>query len=119
MRFFAIYCGYYAHTIFHMRIYCKEDNMRRFFNILDANSNNNFLTTQNARADIIGELEAIMQYEAHLNQTDNTYAIETIRDIVKEEMLHVGQLFGLLFYLNPESKTQFDAGLKEFDETMS
>ena len=90
--------------------------MRRFFNIMDNNMNrsNNFITAQNAREDIIGELEAIIQYENHLEQTSDMTAKNTIRDILKEEKLHVGQLFGLLFQLDPESKTQFENGLKEF-----
>lgn len=90
--------------------------MRRFFNIMDNNMNrsNNFITAQNAREDIIGELEAIIQYENHLEQTSDMSAKNTMRDILKEEKLHVGQLFGLLFQLDPESKTQFENGLKEF-----
>lgn len=90
--------------------------MRRFFNIVDNNMNrsNNFITAQNAREDIIGELEAIIQYENHLEQTSDMSAKNTIRDILKEEKLHVGQLFGLLFQLDPESKPQFENGLKEF-----
>ncbi len=94
--------------------------MRRFFNILDFNSQNrtnDFITIQNARADIIGELEAIIMYENHLEQTNDTNAQNTIKDIVKEEKLHVGQLFGLLFRLDPESKIQFEKGIKEFENT--
>ncbi len=94
--------------------------MRRFFNILDFNSQNrtnDFITIQNARADIIGELEAIIMYENHLEQTNDINAQNTIKDIVKEEKLHVGQLFGLLFKLDPESKIQFEKGIKEFENT--
>lgn len=92
--------------------------MRRFFNILDNSNNrtNNFLTIQNTREDIIGELDAIIQYENHLEQTNDERAKETLQDIVKEEMLHVGQLFGLLFSLDPLSKTQFEKGIKEFNK---
>lgn len=92
--------------------------MRRLFNIYNTNDmTNNFKTIQNAREDIIGELDAIIQYENHLMETNNESAKETISDIVKEEKLHVGQLFGLLFSLDPESKTQFEKGLKEFQNT--
>lgn len=90
--------------------------MRRFFNILDNNNrSDNFITAQNTREDIIGELDAIIQYENHIAQTNDEKASETLRDIVKEEKLHVGQLFGLLFSLDPESKTQFEKGLNEFN----
>ena len=89
--------------------------MRRYFNVLDnSSSGNRFLTTQNARDDIIGELDAIIQYENHYNQTDDPTAKATILDIVNEEKVHVGQLFGLLFKLDPTSKTKFEEGLKEF-----
>lgn len=92
--------------------------MRRLFNIYNTNDmTNNFKTIQNAREDIIGELDATIQYENHLMETNNESAKETISDIVKEEKLHVGQLFGLLFSLDPESKTQFEKGLKEFQNT--
>ena len=89
--------------------------MKSIFNILN-NQPNNYSNIQNCRADIIGELEAIIQYNAHLEQTDNEKAKETIKDIMLEKMLHVGQLFGLLFYLNPESRTQFEKGLNEFND---
>ena len=89
--------------------------MQRFFRIYNApNSTNEFLTAQNCREDIIGELDAIIQYEKHLAETDNPSAQNTIKDIVKEEKLHVGQLMGLLFTLDPESKTQFEKGMSEF-----
>ncbi len=92
--------------------------MRRLFNIYNTNDmTNNFKAIQNAREDIIGELDAIIQYENHLMETNNDSAKETIRDIAKEEKLHVGQLFGLLFSLDPETKTQFEKGVKEFQNT--
>lgn len=89
----------------------------RLFNIYDtSNLDNRFKTTQNARFDIIGELEAIIQYENHLNETNITLAKETFEDIASEEKVHVGELFGLLFYLDPDSKKYFEQGLKEFEE---
>ena len=91
--------------------------MQRFFRIYNSPSpSNNFLTLQNAREDIIGELDAIIQYEKHLVETEDMSAKRAISDIVKEEKLHVGQLMGLLFKLDPESKSQFDKGMKEFLE---
>lgn len=77
---------------------------------------NRFLTVQNARADIIGELDAIIQYETHFHATTDPAARATITDIVNEEKLHVGQLFGLLFKLDPMSQTQFEKGLNEFQD---
>lgn len=90
----------------------------RFFNVLDNSNNrsNNFTTLQNARIDVVGELEAIIQYENHLTQTNDDSAKRAISDIVKEEKLHVGQLMGLIFKLDPEGKEQFFKGLEEFEE---
>ena len=92
--------------------------MKGFFNILDTtpNASTKYTMTQNARLDIMGELEAIIGYETHLMQATLTSAQNTIKDIAKEEKLHVGQLFGLLFMLDPESKIQFEKGLKEFED---
>ncbi|MBO5394970.1 MAG: ubiquinone biosynthesis protein COQ7 [Clostridia bacterium] len=93
--------------------------MKAIFNILDTSANktnNHFLTLQNARLDLVGELEAIVQYENHLMQTNNQAAQAAIRDIAKEEKVHVGQLMGLIFSLDIESKEMFEKGLKEFNE---
>ena len=93
--------------------------MKGFFNILDNSvnrNNNNFTTVQNARLDVVGELEAIVQYENHLAQTNDESAKKAIADIVKEEKVHVGQLLGLIFSLDPDSKIQFEKGLAEFNE---
>lgn len=81
---------------------------------MDKNLINQNITMQNVRADIIGELDAIIQYENHLDVTENDVAKRTIRDIINEEKMHVGQLFGLLFHLDPDSKKQFELGYQEF-----
>ena len=74
----------------------------------------NYRLAENVRLDIIGELEAITQYERHIEESNNPIVNRTLTDIVNEEKLHVGQLFGLLFYLDPTSQTQFEKGLNEF-----
>ena len=94
--------------------------MKGFFNVLDhsANKSNNFATLQNARMDLVGELEAIIQYENHLMQTTNMSAQNTTQHIVDEEKTHVGELMGLIFYLDPESKRLFEKGLEEFNKEL-
>lgn len=86
--------------------------MREFENFSD--QNNKFLTAQNCRADIIGEIDAISQYEKHYFATDDPSAKAAILDIMNEEKVHVGQLFALLFTLDPVAKTQFEKGFNEF-----
>ena len=94
-----------------------EVDMRRIFNICDnSNVSNTFLTLQNLREDIIGELDAIIQYNNHLMQTNDSNVQENIKDIILEEEIHVGQLFGLLFRLSPETKVQFMKGMDESEK---
>ncbi len=88
-----------------MKIYTQNDNLQHIAN---------YKLAENTRADIIGELEAIIQYERHIAESNNPIVNNTLTDIANEEKLHVGQLFGLLFYLDPTSQTQFEKGLNEF-----
>lgn len=78
-----------------------------------------FETLQNARKDLVGELEAIIQYDAHLHTTDNEIAKQTWINIRDEELTHVGELLGLLFYLAPYQKEFVEKGLNEFNERLS
>lgn len=88
--------------------------MRNVYSLDNLNYQTVNMLAQNTRADIIGELEAIIQYETHLaSSSDPTYR-KTLQDIVNEEKVHVGQLFGLLFTLSPSSKELFEKGLNEF-----
>ena len=85
--------------------------MRNAYTLME---NNLSTMAQNTRLDIIGELDAIIQYEAHLNSSADPVYRNTLQDIVNEEKVHVGQLFRLLFMLNPASKEFFEKGLNEF-----
>ena len=85
--------------------------MRNAYTLME---NNLSAMAQNTRLDIIGELDAIIQYEAHLNSSADPVYRNTLQDIVNEEKVHVGQLFGLLFMLDPASKEFFEKGLNEF-----
>lgn len=77
-----------------------------------------FDTLQNARKDLIGEIEAIIQYDDHLHKTNVELAKETWINIRNEELVHVGELLGLLCYLAPYQKQLIEQGLKEFDERL-
>lgn len=95
--------------------------MRRFINILQDNNlnDNDFRTIQNAREDLIGEIDAIMQYSNHLRQTSSLSAQITTRSIMEEEQVHVGELMALLFKLDPGFKDRFDRGVKEFNDRLT
>ncbi len=77
-----------------------------------------FETLQNARKDFIGEIDAIIQYDNHIVTTDNALSRATWEDIRNEELVHVGELLGLLFYLAPYQQTLVEEGMKEFNERM-
>lgn len=85
--------------------------MRNAYTLMEGNINT---MAQNTRLDIIGELDAIIQYETHINSSVDPVYRSTLQDIVNEEKVHVGQLFGLLFMLEPASKEFFEKGLNEF-----
>ena len=89
--------------------------MKNYINSLENISNlNRTNLAQNTRLDIMGELEAIIQYQNHISSSNDAVVNQTLTDIMEEEMVHVGQLMGLLFYLDPEQQTQFEKGLNEF-----
>lgn len=75
-----------------------------------------FVTLQKARQDLIGELSAIIEYDDHVHTTDNDIARLTWQNIRDEELIHVGELLGLITYLAPYQIPLIEKGLKEFDE---
>ena len=83
------------------------------YNVMD------FETLQNARRDLIGELDAIIQYDDHLHKTNIDLARATWENIRNEELVHVGELLGLLYYLAPYQKQFVEQGLQEFNERLS
>lgn len=78
------------------------------------NQQNDLVTLQKARKDLIGELDAIIQYDEHLANADNAIAQATWEDIRNEEIVHVGELLGLIYYLAPYQKEYVERGIKEF-----
>ncbi|MGN0818490.1 MAG: ferritin-like domain-containing protein [Candidatus Coproplasma sp.] len=82
------------------------------------NSAMEFETLQNARKDLIGELEAIIQYDDHLHKTNIEVAKSTWENIRNEELTHVGELLGLITYLGPYQKAFIEQGLREFEERL-
>ena len=68
------------------------------------------------RQDIIGELEAIHEYDAHVQATDNEDAKKVLSDIRDEEREHMGKLLELLERLAPDEKALHDEGRGEVRE---
>ena len=75
-----------------------------------------FDTLQKARKDLIGEIQAVIEYDSHLRSTSDHLARKTWQDIKNEELVHIGELLGLLSYLDPEQKQFVQKGFSEFYE---
>ena len=75
-----------------------------------------FDTLQKARQDLIGEIQAIIEYDAHIHSTNDRLARQTWQSIKNEELVHVGELLALLNYLDPEQKPFVQKGFSEFYE---
>lgn len=76
----------------------------------------NFDTLQKARQDLIGEIQAVIEYDSHIHSASDRLARQTWQNIKNEELVHVGELLGLLNYLDPEQQQFVQKGLSEFYE---
>ena len=96
----------------------KGDTMFNFNNYSTDNStySMSFDTLQKARQDLMGEIQAIIEYDAHIRSTNDKYARLTWQDIKNDELVHVGELLGLLNYLDPEQLEYVKKGFAEFVE---
>ena len=70
------------------------------------------------RQDLVGELEAIHEYDAHVLATDNEDATKVLSDIRDEEREHMGELLELLERLAPDEKGFHDEGRDEVREML-
>ncbi|WP_296010430.1 ubiquinone biosynthesis protein COQ7 [uncultured Adlercreutzia sp.] len=70
------------------------------------------------RQDIVGELEAIHEYDAHIQATDNEDAKKVLADIRDEEREHMGELMELLERLAPDERALNDEGREEVREML-
>ena len=62
---------------------------------------------KNLREDLIGELEAINQYQNHLEETNNKEVKKILFHIIEEEKEHVAELINLLKKLDQSQKEKF------------
>ena len=76
----------------------------------------NFDTLQKARQDLMGEIQAVIEYDAHIHSTNDRVARQTWQSIKNEELVHVGELLALLNYLDPDQKQFVQKGFAEFYE---
>ncbi|MBQ7977468.1 MAG: ubiquinone biosynthesis protein COQ7 [Clostridia bacterium] len=88
-----------------------------FVKLQNKQYNNNDLINA-VREDIIGELDAINQYNSHIASTDNELARRVWTSIRDEERVHVGELLALLQHLSPDELSKLNEGRDEVREIM-
>jgi len=59
------------------------------------------------RDDLVGELQAINQYQEHLESLDSDEALATLEHIIADEKEHVAELVKLIQALDPVQAEKF------------
>ena len=59
------------------------------------------------REDLIGELQAINQYQQHIQSLENEEAVTTLEHIIEEEKEHVAELLRLIQNFDPVQAEKF------------
>lgn len=65
---------------------------------------------------VAAEYEAVQMYIQLAESTDNKLAIEVLKDIADEELVHVGEFLRLVKQLAPDEEKFYIAGAKEVEE---
>ena len=65
---------------------------------------------------VAAEYEAIQMYMQLAESTDNTLAIEVLKDIADEERVHAGEFLRLLQELAPDEEKFYAEGAEEVEE---
>lgn len=64
---------------------------------------------------VASEYEATQLYMQLAESTDNKLAMEVLKDIAKEELVHAGEFLRLLFELSPDEEKLYAEGAKEVE----
>ena len=64
---------------------------------------------------VSAEYEATQLYMQLAESTDNKLAIEVLKEIADEELVHVGEFLRLLYELAPDEKKLYTEGKKEVE----
>ena len=83
------------------------------------NTNNSMITDfeilQKARQDLVGEIQAIIEYDNHIKTTSSKIARETWQHIKNDELTHVGNLLALIAYFDETQQHYIQQGIDEFN----
>lgn len=63
------------------------------------------------REDLMAELQAVNQYQEHIDILDNEEAIDVLEHILGDEKEHVAELFKLIQKLDPVQAEKFNKDL--------
>ena len=64
---------------------------------------------------VAAEYEATQLYMQLAESTDNKLAIEVLKDIADEELVHAGEFLRLLYQLAPDEQKLYAKGAKEVE----
>jgi len=64
---------------------------------------------------VAAEYEATQLYMQLAESTDNKLAIEVLKDIADEELVHAGEFLRLLYELSPDEEKLYAEGAKEVE----
>ena len=73
---------------------------------------------QALRADLAGELEAIIGYDAHVMATTDERVKRVLSSIRDEEKQHVGELLSIIQILDPKESEFLDKGSQEVNQIL-
>jgi len=65
---------------------------------------------------IAAEYEAVQLYMQLAESTDNSLAVEVLKDIADEERVHAGEFLRLLHELQPDEENFYREGAEEVEE---
>ena len=65
---------------------------------------------------VAAEYEATQLYMQLAESTDNKLAIDVLKDIADEELVHAGEFLRLLYELAPDEEKLYAKGAKEVEE---
>ena len=78
-----------------------------------------FATLQKARRDLIGEIQAVIDYDEHIHTSDDIVASQVWQSIKNEELVHIGELLALLDYLDSSQNQYVTKGIDEFNSMLN
>lgn len=97
----------------------SRSNPRNYQTAINLQTTCDSKTLNLLRKDLIGELEAVNQYDAHINEINNDLAKTVLAQIRDEERVHIGEILTLIDVLCPEEAVLRAKGKEEVMQMMA